>query len=68
VFINGKRRVVLFAFAAAVTATAACSADATAPPVPVTRLKLKQPLNLDTAEMCPYGWIVMNGVIVCDDS
>jgi hypothetical protein len=65
VFTNRKRSVVLFAFAAAVLATAACSADVTAPPV--KPLALKQRLNLDTAAMCPYGWIVMGGVVVCED-
>jgi hypothetical protein len=66
VFTNRKRSVVLLAFAAAVVVTAACSADVTAPP-PVKPLALKQRLNLDTAEMCPYGWIVMGGRVVCDD-
>lgn len=65
-FNNPKRRVVLFAFAAAIAATGACSADGTAP-VPVEPLGHKQTAKLDTAAMCPYGWIVVNGVIVCED-
>ena len=67
-FTNRKRGLVLFAFAAVVAATGACSADATAPAVPVKPLGVKQPLNLDTAEVCPYGWIVANGVLVCDET
>ena len=66
-FSNRKRSLVLFAFAAAVAATGACSADTTAPAVSVKRLELK-PLRLDTAAMCPYGWLVVNGVVVCDES
>ena len=63
-----KRSVVLFAFAAAVATTGACSADATAPAAPLKPLGLKQPAKLDTADLCPYGWMVINGVIVCDEA
>jgi hypothetical protein len=62
-----KRSIVLVAFAAVVATTAACSADATAP-VPAKPLGLKQPAKLDTADLCPYGWLVINGVIVCDEA
>jgi hypothetical protein len=65
--LNRKRSLVLFAFAMAVAATGACSADATAPAA-VKPLRAKHPVNLDTAAMCPYGWMVVNGVIVCADT
>ena len=64
---NKKRSVVLFAFSASVAILSACSADATAP-VPARSLGLKQPAKLDTAEYCPYGWMVVNGVVVCAES
>ena len=64
---NKKRSVVLFAFAA-VAATVACSADVTAPKAPVKSLGLKQPAKLDTLSICPRGWIIMNGVIVCAET
>ena len=65
-FHNRKHSAVLLALAAAVAALAACGAETTAP-VPVTPLGVNGPLSLDTAELCPYGWIVNNGRIECED-
>ena len=60
---NRKRSLAVLAVVAAI---AAACADTTAP-VAVTPLELRQTARLDTAALCPYGWIVQNGVIVCDD-
>jgi hypothetical protein len=64
VFNNRRRTLAVFAVAAAIGA--AC-ADSTAP-VAVRPLDLRQTARLDTAALCPYGWIVQNGQIVCVDS